>query len=526
MTNVTGLRFHELGESIMFQPTRGLLVSLGIALAFATLISRVPLNQTDVWLHLGFGRQWLETGKLNAGTLTPIAMPEAPGLNSYWLAQCAIGWSWQVGGVAGIQALHALAILARLLAMALLLRACGVPDRRLVLVVVVTIGLALGHAPVFRPQAMAETFAAPLLILVLWPGLMWWPWIVAGILLGTWGLFHGSFLIGFPLATAVAIGQGLQGNSFKERILPAGRWLAMGVIAIAILTVLHPSGFHALSDAIDMGRNRAVRLQDEWRPLWTNRSIIPMMLWAASVAWWAWAMAVACRNEKIPWSCLLPGLILALTPLLHQRLLVWWYLSAPILVARAFRPDFAVQAPITWRAWAGLAAATTLAIAASGPWAAFAQKLPERELVAAATPVALAEALAGTIQPLDANRPTGRVFASESLGDYLVWRWRPRAPVLLHSHVHLLPPEHYEACLRVKWALPGWEAQLDQWGVDLVLVEAETHPLLSAKLRQQPGWIVIQDEAGRNDLNPRARLFVAVRDSSGFRQALNGVPLR
>ena len=358
MTNVTALRFHELGESIMFQPTRGLLVSLGIALAFATLISRVPLNQTDVWLHLGFGRQWLETGKLNAGTLTPIAMPEAPGLNSYWLAQRAISWTWQVGGVAGIQALHALAILARLLAMALLLRACGVPDRRLVLVVVVTIGLALGHAPVFRPQAMAETFAAPLLILVLWPGLMWWPWIVAEILLGTWGLFHGSFLIGFPLATAVAIGQGLQGNSFKERVLPAGRWLAMGVIAIAILTVLHPSGFHALSDAINMGRNRAVRLQDEWRPLWTNRSIIPMMLWAASVAWWAWAMAVACRNEKIPWSCLLPGLILALTPLLHQRLLVWWYLSAPILVARAFRPDFAVQAPITWQAWAGLAAAT------------------------------------------------------------------------------------------------------------------------------------------------------------------------
>ena len=510
----------------MFQPTKALLVAICIALAFATLLSRVPLNQTDVWLHLGFGQQWLESGKLNPADLTPIASPAAPGLNSYWLSQCAIGWSWQVGGVAGIQTLHALAVLARLLALAALLNACGVPDKRLVLVMVVTAGLALGHAPVFRPQAMAEGFAAPFIIILLWPGNFWWPSILGGSLLGTWGLFHGSFLIGFPLAGAIAIGQCLQGASIQSRLLPLGRLLLACAIALAMLACLHPSGISALADAMAMGANRAVRLQDEWRPLWTNQSIFPMLMWAASLAWWGWAMAVAGRREGVPWPCLAPGLLLALAPLLHQRLLIWWYLAAPILVARAFKPESPPLSPTTWRPWAGLAAATVLAIAASGPWGAFTRKIPDWNLVAKATPMALAEALAETIEPLDASRKSGRVFASESLGDYLLWRWKPRAPVLLHSHVHLLPAEHYDACLRVKWAAPGWELQLDRWGADLVVVEAETHPHLCAKLRQQAGWAVVQDEAGRQDLPPRARLFTAVRDSSRFAAVLAGQSLR
>lgn len=510
----------------MFQPNKALLVAICIALAFATLLSRVPLNQTDVWLHLGFGQQWLEGGKLNPADLTPIATPEAPGLNSYWLSQRAIGWFWQVGGVAGIQALHALAVLARLLALAALLNACGVPDKRLILVMAVTAGLALGHAPVFRPQAMAEGFAAPFIIILLWHGNYWWPWIPGGILLGAWGLFHGSFLIGFPVAGAIAMGQCLQGASIQGRLLPLGRLLLAYALAFAMLACFHPSGISAMVDAMSMGANRAVRLQDEWRPLWTNQSIFPMLMWGASMAWWAWAMAVACRREAIPWQCLAPGLPLAFAPLLHQRLLIWWYLAAPILVARAFKPESPSLSPMTWRPWAGLAAATMLAIAASGPFEALTRNIPDQNLMAKATPVALAEALAEIIEPLDAARGNGRVFASESLGDYLLWRWKPRAPVLLHSHVHLLPAEHYDACLRVKWAVPGWEQQLDRWGVDLVLVEAETHPHLCAKLRRQSGWTVVQDEAGRENLPPRARLFVAVRDSSRYAPVLAGKTVR
>lgn len=506
--------------------SRGLLAAMGISLAFSTLVSRVPLNQTDVWLHLAFGLQWLDSGGVDPAGIVPTSMAGAPGLNSYWLSQSVIALAWQAGGVAGIQALHSLAILARLAALGLLLKACGVPDRRLVLVVLVTLGLAMGHAPVFRPQVLAEVFAAPFLVMLLWPGKAWWPWVCSGFLLGAWGLFHGSFLMGIPLAGMVALGQCVQGTSAYDRLRFMARFLAMAAIALGSLVLVHPSGINALGDAMAMGANRAVRLQDEWRPLLSNQSPVPLLLWVASLAWWGWGMMMAGRKEQVPWACLIPGLFLAFLPLFHQRLLVWWYLAVPILVARAFRPEQPVPFPVSWRPPACLAVMTGLALVASGPINALARKLPDRDLMALATPVALAEGLAGAVSPLDSSRPHGRVFASESLGDYLAWRWKPRAPVLLHSHVHLLPPAHYDACIRVKWALPGWEAQLDHWGADLVLVETQSHPQLCARLRQKPGWTILQDEAFRRDLPDRARLFVAVRESSPFMAALKNIPLR
>lgn len=510
----------------MFQPSKGLVAALGIVLAFSTLLSRVPLNQTDVWLHLGFGLQWLDAGCLDPANLTPIAQPGAPGINSYWLSQCAIGLAWNAGGVAGIQALHAMAVLIRLLALCLLLKACSVPDRRLVLVVVVTLGLALGHAPVFRPQVFAEAFATPFLILLLWPSSGLLPWFLAGLLLGAWGLFHGSVLMGFPLAAAVALGQAIQGDSIRGKVLPLGRMMALLCVAGLILALLHPSGLSALGEALAMGAGRAVRLQDEWRPLWTNQSPFPLLLWGASVTWWAWGMAVAGKKGAFPWQCLIPGLLLAAIPLIHQRLLVWWFLAAPILVARAFPPEGAPFPPVSWRSAAWLGVAAVSAIVVSGPMNAAWGNIPEGRLVARATPVALADALARSVEPIESNRKSGLVFASETLGDFLAWRWKPRAPVLLHSHVHLLPPDHYDACVRVKWTLPGWEEQLDHWGVDLVLVEPVTHPRLCAKLRQKPGWTVILDESERVDMAPRSRLFAAVRDSSGFKVPLAGQPIR
>jgi hypothetical protein len=131
--------------------------------------------------------------------LTPIGVPNAPGLNSYWLSQIVIALAWRMGGVAGIQALHAVVVLVRLILLGVLLRLMGCKDRRLVLMVVVTLGLAIGHLPIFRPQIIAELLATPLLLIALWPGSFWWRGILLGLLLGVWSISHGSFLIGIVM---------------------------------------------------------------------------------------------------------------------------------------------------------------------------------------------------------------------------------------------------------------------------------------------------------------------------------------
>lgn len=506
----------------MPKPTRGLVLAAWISLAFATLISRVPLNQTDVWLHLAFGTQWLDQGRLEPAEISPIARPGAPGVDSYWLSQAAIAMAWKIGGVAGIQALHAGAVALRLLLVAWLLKACGCADRRLVLVMVVAIGLAIGHAPVFRPQALAELWAAPLLALLLWPGPRLWPWLASGLLLGAWALFHGSFLVGMALVAAVSAGRAIEGTSRWERLNPLACGLAALAIAGGIIILFHPTGRGALADTVAMGANRAVRIQDEWQPLLSNRSAVSKLLWSASVFWWCWAMAMAARRGRFPWACALTGLPLALAPLAHQRLLVWWYLAAPILVARAFPPEEEPETqPRAWQGWAGIAAGVAAAVAISGPAMAWSRGTPSKNLMAAATPRVVAEALRGTVRPMQPDPPAGRIFVSESLGDYLAWSLGPRAPVLLHSHVHLLPPEHYDACLNIKWARPGWDRQLAAWGADLVLVEAEFHPLLRRELVKHPDWVVVRDDTGVAAIDPRARMLLAVRRGGLFAGAID-----
>jgi len=513
----------------MTKPTRGLVLAAWLSLAFAAIISRVPLNQTDVWLHLAFGTQWLDQGRLDPAEISPIARPGAPGVDSYWLSQAAIAMAWKAGGVAGIQALHAGVVAVRLLVLAWLLKASGCADRRLVLVMVVTIGLAIGHAPVFRPQALAELWAAPLLVFLAWPGSRWWPWLASGIALGGWALFHGSFLVGMALTVAVAAGRIIAGAGRRERLLPLAGGLAALAVAGGIIILVHPTGVGTLSDTLAMGANRAVRVQDEWQPLMSNRSVVSKLLWIASLFWWCWAMAMAARQGRFPWACALAGLPLALAPLAHQRLLVWWYLAAPILVARAFPPEEETETqPRAWQGWAGIAAGVAAAVAISGPAMAWSRGTPPENLMAAATPRVVAEALRGTVRPMEPDPSAGRIFVSESLGDYLAWSLGPRAPVLLHSHVHLLPPEHYDACLNIKWARPGWDRQLAAWGADLVLVEAEFHPLLRRELVNHPDWIVIRDDTGMAAIDFRARMLLAVRRGgvfSGIQDRLAAPPL-
>jgi hypothetical protein len=508
----------------MIQPSRGLVVAAWLCLAFAAMASRVPLNQTDVWLHLAFGTQWLDRGRLDPADITPIALPGAPGLNSYWLSQAAIAWAWTKGGVAGIQALHAAAIAIRLLAVAMLLKACGCADRRLVLVMVVTVGLAIGHAPVFRPQVLAELWAAPLLVLVLWPGHAWWPWLASGAVLGAWALFHGSFLVGVALVLAAATGRALAGSHRARRLMPLGGGLLALAIAGALAVGLHPSGWNALADTLAMGANRAVRFQDEWQPLMANRSAVSKLLWVASLFWWAWAMAMAARRGHFPWACVAVGLPLALAPLWHQRFLVWWYLAAPILVARAFPPGEPREEEAelaAWQGWVGIGTGLAAAIALCGPAMAWTNALPDESLMAPATPHAVAKALRGAVQPMHSNQPGGRIFVSESLGDYLAWSLGPRAPALLHSHVHLLPPEHYDACLAIKWARPGWDRQLAAWGADLVLVEAMFHPRLRDGLASHPDWIILRDDTTVANLDPRAKMLLAIRREGSFAKVHN-----
>jgi hypothetical protein len=107
---------------------------------------------------------------------------------------------------------------------------------------------------------------------------------------------------------------------------------------------------------------------------------------------------------------------------------------------------------------------------------------------------------------------SGRIFASETQGDYLVWALPADLPVLAYTHAHLFPPEHWEACRRVEGGGPGWRDLLDRLGVNLVVIEPDLHPDLARLLRQDPDWQPVLDEGGDRSIPDAAnRHFIALR---------------
>jgi hypothetical protein len=106
------------------------------------------------------------------------------------------------------------------------------------------------------------------------------------------------------------------------------------------------------------------------------------------------------------------------------------------------------------------------------------------------------------------KRYRGAIFASETLGDYLAFTLpHDTMPVAADTHVHLFTPEHWRS---VYWVKCGAVAGLKN--MNLVVVEATSHPLLCDAIRRDGDWLVVLDGTGSPDkIDPRCRLFVALR---------------
>src|SRR5439155_21597469 len=83
---------------------------------------------------------------------------------------------------------------------------------------------------------------------------------------------------------------------------------------------------------------------------------------------------------------------------------------------------------------------------------------PMERAVSFDTPWRLAETLRDPAGPSSARLPElarvlrqsyprgrfrGRIFASEVLGDYLLWALPAEFPVVIYSHVHVFSPKHW-----------------------------------------------------------------------------------
>lgn len=538
-----------------------------LGLIFFYFSNVVPLGHTDVWAHLKFGAWIVERGELPPREpFSPFSDQDTEYFHFQWLAQSAASLAYQAGawlagsdpgrqtegGVHALRTAHAVVVTLRFLVLLIAFsRLSGSLPLACAGIVVVLLP-SFGPTGVQRPQALGELFFALVLLGLVRPVMSVRAMVVVPLLFALWANCHGSFLAGLMLVGVFLAGRGL------DVCRAAGKWnplralgdaqvrrlLAVLAVSAALVAVLNPHGPALYRHALGLARNPNIMMMTEWLPL-------PFSLDIEGGHWTYWGLLVLLLLSQAvsPVGLTLGQMLVVLTfgvlPLVQQRMMTWWVMLAPALLVQLWSATGAALAPSAlaaggrqvagrwpWLHWQSvpsfrktLLAALLLVLAAlySGPgsWALAGRPRPLGQAVGPQTPWRLSAQIQAPpgakaiwpelAQALAENYPggrfQGRIFASEVLGDYLLWSLPRENAVLVYSHVHVFPASHWEEYTRVLYGNPGWWEVLDRHRVNLVIVESDVRKALADELRKDPDWLVVPDAANKgNEVRPLVAL--------------------
>ena len=341
--------------------------------------------------------------------------------------------------------------------------------------------LVASPAMAMRPQLLGMACFALVLLLVAdrraHPGRLW----LAPVVIAIWANVHGSFFLG----TAIL---GLAWLEDVHDRVPRPHWALAVAIASLAAACLTPFGPFVWGYAVGLSTNPEVTARvTEWQP--TSLRTMAGILFYGSVL--AVAALIARRGRRIPWPTMITLAMFILLGIYAERGVAWWPLAAVAVIAGAgllpSRAERSAGSPFIRRVNLVLAGALTLvAIAALPLW---------RPLdPGTRTPAAmLSDAPSGVTRALrDLGRPGDHVFHPQAWGSWIEYAI-PDRRTAIDSRIELFPPAIWRAYEQVAVGADGWQAQLVDWDVATVVVDAKD-PAFAARLADA-GW----HEAHRDD---------------------------
>ncbi|MER3416366.1 MAG: hypothetical protein C4297_09180 [Gemmataceae bacterium] len=571
-------------------------LTVGLA-AVALLVNAWPLWHTDVWGHMSYGRWIVCTGRFpDREPFCDLADKSQDLIHTQWLSQVFLysvfrAGSWlaggdepnrSAGGIEALRALHALCVVVRCIFLWLAFRhqatSAGLSDRGCNYLaaagVLASLLFSPAHIAVLRPQVFAEVlFAATLWILSQprwhWRHFLW----LAGVSL-VWTNAHGSYVLCPVLVVTLAVGNSIQRVLWRHvpiarratdarrsaahlgPMRPLRHWLLALACSMFPALLCNPHGPWLLYKTWQFASHPNLQTMNEWQPVsFTD---------ATSWGWWYLiCLAVLLSTPVLTRRTYAAGhwLLLALfayASYRYTRMMPWWimltpWLSLPLWASR-FAGEYAAH-PLATDAPRGsqipAADLKNTILAAMTVVVAFLWSGPGQWLLTG-TPRALSRSVhpgtpwrqAALLQHWHSTKHWhGRVFASETLGDYLLWaiivpdavsrkQTHPgrsaahqpdphqkeldgRIRIFAYTHAHLFPKGTWDDLRSLKAGAAGWDKLLDRYAVRAILVEAELHPLLRRHILASPDrWEVIEDQTGDRRIgDPKGRLFFAVRKS-------------
>lgn len=456
---------------------------------FFGLLAMTARNATDpdLWWHLRTGQWIVETGHIPHADPFSFTRGGSPWVSHEWLSEVVFYRIFQHGGAGTLIVFSAFVTTIGFLL--LYLRCPGKPHWA----AAATVLGACASAPSWgvRPQMFTFTLASLLLWLVERaenrPRLLFW--IPPLFLL--WLNLHAGFALGLALLFLYGVGltlEAVNGATTWQQVRPTILRVALTALTCLALVPLNPSGTQLYRYPLDTLRSPGMRsFIVEWfspdfhRSLYTPFLLLVLLLLAT----------LGVSRSSIKGRVLVPMLFTLFAALDAVRHIPLFVLFAIPVIAAAFplSSTFAAlstpHSPSRFRAFFNAAALALLMVFALWRWGTLARNQDARE--AELFPQKAVAFLRNGHQP-------ERLFIYYDWGGYAIWELSPKYRVFADGRADLYGDDLLHSIQTALQLHGGWQAILDGWNVQTVLVPPST--ALAQALLLDPYWSVPYRDPG------------------------------
>jgi hypothetical protein len=459
-----------------------------VFIAIFTMAVRVPAD-SDTWWHLQSGRWIVENQAIPRTDPFSHTRFGETWVDHGWLAQIILYLVFDAGSYAGLALLVASLVTAAFSLIWLQVQDANRWLRAFVLIIAATTSGVIWAA---RPQmfSFVMTAAASYLLFRFKRGdqrAIWW----MPVLILVWVNTHGGFAVGFILMFAYLFGE--LGNQILRNDGMA--WREMGrlalVMGICLLVIpLNPNGVQMWAYPFrTVGIGVLQDFIQEWRTPDFHQLHLHPFIWMLLAA----LTSLGLSGRRADFTDLtLTALFTYMSLLAGRNVALFALVAAPLIIRHA---DSALDG---WSERMGWKERLTVRVRPQGRlftvlnWVLLGL-LCLAALVKISQPInssvneeAQAESLpVEAVSFLERERPRGPIFNSYNWGGYLIWRL-PDYPVFVDGRTDLYDDAFLREYLSIIHARGEWEAALDSYGINLVLIETES--MVGRLLVERPGW--------------------------------------
>ncbi len=478
-------------RALWFFPSVGVLVFILIFWMSLFFMPSMLNGDGDLGRHLVTGNYILTTGRVPTQNIFSHTKSGAPFVPMEWLSEVLFALAYRAAGLNGVAWLTALVLAATYAILTIGMRSAGARSS-VALAGGITASVVGALHMLTRPHIFTWLFFA-LFLLALenyrrtgrWRALMWLPPLMI-----VWANLHGAFISGLTLVAFYAIGAGLE-----KKWRQAAELLGLAAILV-LVSFLNPVGPQLIAHVL-------ATLQDHFIVDNTVEFQSPNF---HTISVWPFAALIALSfaiigraGRRVNWTPLIVLLAWTAFALYSARNVPLYALAAVLLLAPAADALIDEMLPAAHRflsrideidhhawgwMWAALVVVLLVGVESAGV------KLDVWGMGNVFNPRVFPIA---AVDQLEASMPAGNMFNEFTWGGYLVYRLWPQKKIFIDGWTDFYGDALTREYLQAVNGKPGWEAILDRYQVQWVIVPPTA--ALAARLDESPAWVRRYEDA-------------------------------